>query len=200
MDDATSNAAPPDGDLEYTYKPSLMGAPCEFRLTADALHWNVGRGQGRIPYGSIRRIRLSFRPVTLATYRFVAEIWSDGAPKLIIASTSWRSVVEQQRQDAAYAAFVRALNHRVAAAGGATAFQAGSPHLLYWPGVLVFAAFALAIPFMAIRAVHDGALGGAAIVAALLLVFLWQVGTFFWRNRPGPYRPDAVPSLVLPRG
>ena len=34
----------------------------------------------------------------------------------------------------------------------------------------------------------------------MLLIFLWQIGTFFWRNRPGPYRPDAVPSVVLPRG
>ena len=53
-----------------------MGAPWEFRLRPDALEWRMGRQEGRILYGRIRRIRLSFRPVTMQTRRFVTEIWS----------------------------------------------------------------------------------------------------------------------------
>ena len=55
------------GDLSYAYKPSLLGAPWEFRLTADALEWSIGRHQGRTPYDRIARVRLSFRPVTMQT-------------------------------------------------------------------------------------------------------------------------------------
>jgi hypothetical protein len=39
----------------------------------------------------------------------------------------------------------------------------------------------------------------AAIVAAFLAFYLWQAGNFFRRNRPGTYRPDALPADVMPR-
>jgi hypothetical protein len=40
---------------------------------------------------------------------------------------------------------------------------------------------------------------GAAFVAAFLALFMWQAGNLFRRNRPGTFRPDAVPPLVLPK-
>ena len=54
-----------DGDPSYAYKSSLMGAPFEFRLAADALEWRKGTYAGSTPYDRIRRIRLSFRPMTM---------------------------------------------------------------------------------------------------------------------------------------
>jgi len=104
------------GEPAYAYKPSLMGAPWEFRLLPDRLAFAAGSRGGGIAYGDIRRVRLSFRPVTMQPYRFVAEIWSAGAPKLTIASTSWRGMLEQERQDRPYRDFVLALHQRIAAA------------------------------------------------------------------------------------
>ena len=46
-------------DPVYGYKPSLLGAPWEFRLRPDALEWQAGRHQGGIPYGRVARVRLS---------------------------------------------------------------------------------------------------------------------------------------------
>jgi hypothetical protein len=202
MDDARSPtpSIPPRDDTIYAYKPSMMGGPHAFRLGADALHWEIGRYSGTIPYASIQRIRLSFRPVTLATHRFMAEIWAPDTPKIIVASTSWKSMVEQQRQDAAYKAFIQALVWRIGRAGGRPLLQTGATPLLYWPGLLVCAGLAVGLPFMLFRAVQAGAFGGAAIVGLLLAVFVWQIGNFFWRNRPGMFSPDAVPPTVLPRG
>jgi hypothetical protein len=37
------------------------------------------------------------------------------------------------------------------------------------------------------------------VVAIFFLVFAYQLGTYFYRNRPGRYRPDAVPGDVLPK-
>src|SRR5262249_26003344 len=68
-------------DPGSAYKPSLMGASWEFRLRPDALEWHAGGRGGRIPYGTITRVRLSFRPVTMQTRRFVTEIWSPGAAR-----------------------------------------------------------------------------------------------------------------------
>jgi hypothetical protein len=189
-----------NGDLRYVYKPSLMGAAWELSLRPDALEWRTGRHHGRIPYDRITRIRLSFRPVTMQTRRFVTEIWWPGAPRLSIASTSWRSLVEQAVQDQAYGAFVREFNARVAAAGGAASFETGVPALLYWPGVAVFVGVAAGLAVLTLRALALGAYSGAALVAGFLALFVWQSGGYFRRNRPGRYRPDAPPKELVPDG
>ncbi len=72
--DAAPSAAGQEAGQEYVYKPSLMGAAWELSLEPDALAWRTGGHQGRIPYGRITRVRLSFRPVTMQTRRFVTEI------------------------------------------------------------------------------------------------------------------------------
>jgi hypothetical protein len=187
-------------DPVYSYKPSLMGAPWELRLRPDALEWQTGRHEGRVPYGRITRVRLSFRPITMQTRRFLTEIWSVGTPRLPIASTSWRSLVEQGAQDEAYGAFIRELHRRIAAAGAQIAFEAGSPPLLYWPGLAIFAVGALGLAALIVRALMVEAYAGAAFVAAFLGLFLWQSGNYFWRNRPGTYRPGALPKELVPGG
>ena len=186
-------------EFSYAYKSSLVGAPLEFQLAPDALEWRKGGIADRTPYGSVRRIRLSFRPMTMQNYRFVTEVWPESGPKLQIASTSWKSLVEHQRLDAEYRAFVSELSRRVGAAGGNTAFDTGSPAFLYWPGVLVFTGASFALVGLSVRALQEQAWGGAAFIAAFFALFLYQAGNFFRRNRPGTYSPDAVPPLLLPK-
>jgi hypothetical protein len=184
--------------LAYAYKSSLIGAPFEFRLAPDALEWSKGPSKGCVPYGRIRRVRLGYRPMTMQNYRFLTEIWPAGGPKLMVASTSWKSLVEHQRLDGPYRAFVTELCRRIDAAGGQTLFQSGSPPIVYWLGVMVFVGASLALAGLIVRALQIEAWSGAAFIAAFLGFFLWQAGTFFRRNRPATFRPDAVPESVLP--
>jgi hypothetical protein len=190
----------PGDDPAYSHKPSLMGAIWQLRLRPDALEWRTGRYQGGIPYAGIARVRLSFRPVTMQTRRFVTEIWPTSGAKLSIASTSWRSLVEQAAQDQAYGAFIRALHRRLAAAGANTLFETGVPPILYWPGLVVFAALALGLAVLALRALQIGQFAAAAFVGGFLGLLLWQSGNYFRRNRPGRYRPEAVPKDLVPEG
>lgn len=192
------DAAPPGSS--YVYRPSVMGGVCTFRAAPDALHWSIGRHSGVLDYKTIRRIRLSYRPVSLANYRFVAEIWADGLPKMIIASTTFKSIFEQGRQDADYLALIRALHERLRAHGAMPALETGSPPLIYWPGVLVCALMFAALPVVAWRTAQTGATGAALLVLAFALLCIWQVGGFFYRNRPGAYAADALPMQVLPKG
>jgi len=194
-----SDSEPTGGGLFYAYKNSLMGAPYEFHLAADALEWRKGPYSGRTPYDRIRRIRLGFRPITMQNYRFLGEIWTADGPKLQIASTSWKSLIEHERLDAAYRIFVTELSRRVGAAGGQTSFETGSPVFLYWPGLVVFLGASLALAGLIVRALAVQAWSGAAFIAAFLAFFGWQAGWFFQRNRPGPYDPAAVPPQVLPK-
>jgi hypothetical protein len=190
-------------DPTYAYKSSVMGAGFEFRLAIDALEWRRGAQAGRVPYDRIRRIRLSFRPITMQNYRFLTEVWPASGPKLQIASTSWKSLVEHERFDAPYRAFVIELCRRIGVAKDLTKdlalFETGSPVWIYWPGVAVFVTASLGLVGLLVRALMTGIWSGAAFIAAFLALFLWQAGNLFLRNRPGTFRPDAVPSQVLPR-
>jgi hypothetical protein len=194
--DARPDAAPID---RYAYKPSLVGATFEMNLGPDALQWEAGRRSGRIGYAEISRVRLSFRPVTMQTYRFQMEIWSSCAPKLVVASTSWKNLLEQERHDEAYAAFVRELHRRLARTGATTQYQAGAVALLYWPGVAIFVGTSLVLAGLVVSALQTATWSAAAIVAGFLALFLWQAGGFFLRNRPATYQPTAIPPQVLPR-
>jgi hypothetical protein len=183
----------------YAYKASLMAAPFEFRLAPDAIEWRKGHYAGRTPYDQVRRVRLAYRPITMQNHRFTAEIWPASGPKLTVASTSWKSLVEQERLDGAYGEFILALNRRLADAGSRAQFQTGVPVFLYWPGVVVFVGAALAMAALVVRALQDKAWAGAAFIAAFLALFLWQAGNFFVRNKPGTYDPANPPPQVLPR-
>jgi hypothetical protein len=195
ISDASADTAPNE---RYAYKPSLLGAPFEFRLGPDALEWQVGRRSGSIDYASISRVRLSFRPATMQTYRFQMEIWSPRAPKLMISSTSWKNLFEQQRHDAAYTGFVRELHRRIASSGASTIFQSGAVAALYWPGLAIFIATTVVMAGLFIRALQSASWSGAAVVAGFLALFLWQAGGFFHRNRPGVYQALGIPARVLP--
>jgi hypothetical protein len=172
-----------------------MGAPFAFRLTPAELEWSRGRHVGRIRYDRIRRVRLS---LSMQSSRFMTEVWPSDGPKLTIWSTSWRSIVEQQRLDEAYDAFIRRLHARIAAAGGATSFEAGWPALIYWLRLAVFVAMGVILVLLAIRALNMGSWGGAALIAAALVFATGWFGRFFRRNRPATYRPDALPDDVMP--
>jgi hypothetical protein len=198
MQDGT-DVTEPDAPA-YAYKPSLMGAPWELRLAPDALEWRIGRHQGRTPYTRIARVRLSFRPVTMQTRRFVTEIWPADGPRLVVASSSWKSIVEQEGRDQAYGAFIRELHRRIAASGARVTFEAGSPPILYWLGLAVFVIVTLGLAVLTVRALQSGAWAAAAIIGGMLCLFVWQSGNYFRRNRPGSYRPEALPEQLVPRG
>ena len=187
-----------DADPTYSYKPSLVGDVREFRLTRDSLYFRGANYAGEIPYDAVRRLRLSFRPATLQTFRFQTEIWPARGPKLLIASTSWRSMVVQERQDAAYSAFIADLIQRVGRAGGQTLYQAGTQPFVYWLGICVFAAALLGLAAVCAKALSLQAWMPAVLVAAFIGAFLWQTGGYFRRNRPKIFSPDAVPPELLP--
>jgi hypothetical protein len=188
-----------DGNPVYAYKPSLLGAPSEFRLDPDALVWQLGRHGGRIPYDRIKAVRLSYRPATMQPHRFVTEVWAPASPKIQIVSTSWRGLTEQERFDRPYAAFVTELHRRLAAAGSNATFSAGLPTVMYWVGVAVFVPVVIGVAVMAARLILEGQWIAAAIVGGLFLVFGYQLASHFLRNQPQRYRPDAIPPSVLPR-
>lgn len=191
---------PADGEiaLSYSYRPSLLGAEWNLTLAPDGLVWSAGARSGVMRYETISRMRMAYRPVSMQTTRFMTEIWAAGEPPLRVVSTTWKSMVEQQRLDAAYTAFVAALHARVAVANGKLICERGRPPLIYWPGLLVFIGVSLALALLIVRALQARASVPAAFVGIFFALFVWHGGTFFSRNRPGAYRVTEPPGDLLP--
>lgn len=183
----------------YSYRPSLLGATFEFKISGDGLDFVSGRRSGHVPFRNIRRIRMSYKPTSMQSHRFLTEIWAEGAPKLEIISSSWKSMVEQERRDKPYAAFVAELHRRVAAARAPISFERGTSPFIYWPGVALLAGASLGLAVLAVRALQSGATGSAVLILLFLLVFLWQGGNFFRRNRPARYDPATLPPELMPK-
>lgn len=185
--------------VSYSYKASLLGAPREFSLTNRSLEWAIGGSSGSIPFERIRRLRMSYRPSSMQTYRFVTEVWAEGFPKLQIVSTSTKSMFEHERLDDAYSAFVTELHRRISLANRSVQFDCGSNPILYWPGAIVFVGVGLGLAVLIVRGLQEGSMVGAAFVAGFLALFLWQSGNFFRRNRPCSYQPNSLPADLMPR-
>jgi len=192
-------AAAKNETVSYSYRPSAFGAPRAFSLTDRGVDWIVGGRSGSVPFDKIRRVRVSFRPNSMQSQRFITELWADGSPKLQIVSSSWKSMFEQERFDEAYVGFIRELHRRIANANSSARFDRGSSPFIYWPGVVIFAGAGIGLAALVVRALQAGAMTSAAIVAAFLAFYLWQAGNFFRRNRPGTYRPEALPAEIVPR-
>jgi hypothetical protein len=186
--------------VAYDYRPSLLGAAWQFKLTGDGIDWATGRKAGHIPFRAVRRLRMSYRPASMQSHRFMTELWAEGAPKLKILSSSWKSMVEQERKDKPYAAFIAELHRRIALAAVPARFEQGSHPLLYWPGLIAFAGVALGLALLVVRALQADSKSGAAFIGGFLVLFLWQSGNYFRRNRPGLYRPEALPAEMIPKG
>jgi hypothetical protein len=193
------NTEPGTADsLAYTYRPSLMGAPWQFRLGEGGLEWSAGRYSGGTPFDKIQRVRMSYRPTNMQQRRFLTEIWADGCPKLPIVSSSWKSVFEQEALDRSYVDFITELHRRMAQAGASAQYQRGGNPLIIWTGFAIFTAVTFGMMWLVLRALQEGEYGGAAFIVAFVALFAWRGWNFFSRNRPGVYRPDALPELLLP--
>lgn len=60
--------------VTYAYRPSVMGAVREFKLSDDGIDWAAGVRSGHIPYRNIRLLRMSNRPTSIQSQRFVTEL------------------------------------------------------------------------------------------------------------------------------
>lgn len=187
------------GDPFYSYKANLAGAPVLLWLRRDGLEWQVGRRAGLIRYDRVRRVRLSFRPASMQSYRFIAEIWPTDGPKIQIASTSWQGLTLQQRLDGPYAAFITELHRRFAAARSTASFRCGIGRATYGIGLAVVGVAMAAFAALMVKAALIAEWRAVAIIGVLFAMFGWQLGNHFVRNWPGDYRPDAIPPHVLPR-
>jgi hypothetical protein len=186
------------GAVRYAYKASLVGAAHQFELTGEGLNWRIAGKSGVWPYAAISAIRLSYRPVSMQSRRFRADI--DGAERgrIALLSTTWQTSVLMAPQDHDYRAFIVELHRRMAAAGSNATLTGGLKRRVYAAAVILLTLVAIAMAGLFLRAVMTGEFAGILFLAGFAALFAWQVGGFVTRNRPRTYTFDRLPQALLP--
>jgi hypothetical protein len=190
-----SEAAAP---VRYAYKASLMGSAHQFELRDDGLLWRVAGKSGVWPYAGIAAIRLSYRPVSMQSRRFRADIDRSGGGRLAIVSTSWQTAALMAPQDRDYRAFITQLHRRMAEARSNAALSGGLRPGIYAAAVALLALVGIAIAGLFVRAIATGEFAGALFLVGFTALFGWQIGGFIRRNRPRAYSFDHLPEALLP--
>jgi hypothetical protein len=184
--------------VRYAYKASLIGAAHQFELTDVGLSWRIAGKTGLWPYARISAIRLSYRPVSIQSRRFRADIDHADGGRIAILSTTWHTAALMAPQDRDYRAFVAQLHRRMAQAGCGATLIGGLGRRAYATAVALLILVAIAISGLFVRAIATGEFAGALFLAGFTAMFAWQIGGFVSRNRPRAYTFDQLPEALLP--
>jgi hypothetical protein len=184
--------------IRYAYKASLVGAAHQFELTDAGLSWRVAGRSGVWPYADIDAIGLSYRPVSMQSRRFRADIGHTDGARIAILSTSWQSAALMAPQDHDYRVFITALHARLAQAGSQASLAGGLGPRVYAAAIGLLVLVAIAMSGLLVRAIATGELAGVLFLVGFAALFAWQVGGFVRRNRPLVYSFDHLPKALLP--
>jgi hypothetical protein len=162
------------------------------------LSWTVGGRSGVWGYTDIASIRLSFRPMSMQSRRFRADIGSNGRQRISILSTTWQTVALMAPQDHDYRAFIVELHRRMAAAGSKAALIGGIGPTAYAAALAIVTLLGIAMAALLAQAFATGEWYGALFLIGFVALFSWQIGGFIMRNRPRTYDFDHLPQALLP--
>ena len=182
----------------YAYKASLIGSAHQFELTDAGLMWEVAGRSGIWAYTDIAAIRLSYRPVSMQSRRFRADIENAGGRRIAVLSTTWQTVSLMTPQDHGYRAFITDLHRRMAEAGSKAALIGGIGPKTYATALVLLTLLAIAMVGLLARALLTGEFIGALFLVGFVALFSWQIGGFIRRNRPRRYGFDHLPEALLP--
>jgi hypothetical protein len=187
-----------DQTISYAYKASLISSAYQFELTDSGLSWQMGRRTGMWAYADIASIRLSYRPVSMQSRRFRADIERAGGERIAILSTTWQTVSLMTPQDLGYRTFITELHRRMSEAGSKASLICGIGTVTYAMAVAMLVLLAIAMIGLFVRALATAEFTGALFLVGIAIWFAWTIGGFIKRNRPRRYSFEALPEKLLP--
>lgn len=182
----------------YLYKGSLFGAAHRYELTDAGLSWRSGSRSGLWPYADIASVRLSYRPMSMQSRRFRADLARKGGGRIAILSTTWQTVSLMTPQDQGYRAFIGELHARMKRAGSTASLDGGIGRPTYAAALAMLAFLAVAMVGLLVKAVATSQFTAVLFLIGIGIWFVWTIGSFIKRNRPRRYTFDALPAELLP--
>src|SRR6266404_318414 len=129
--------------IRYAYKASLIGAAHQFELTDDGLSFRLAGRSAVWPYAEISAIRLSYRPVSMQSRRFRADIHHANGARIAILSTTWQTAALMAPQDQDYRDFIALLHEHMEKAGSKAALIGGLRPRIYAAAIVLLTLVAI---------------------------------------------------------
>jgi hypothetical protein len=187
-----------EAPLAYQHRAKPYAQEARFEMRPDHLAVTQGGRSGDFAYRDILMVRLIYKPRNTTNEGYQAKLYRRDRKTVALTNLSWKSLVDLERQDADYAAFVRALVGRIASANPSVVLEAGFPRWLHAVTTAAGLIAILALIFVGIQALRHGGWPMALMTVAIGLYFCWWTARYLARNRPRRFRADALPPDVMP--
>jgi hypothetical protein len=184
--------------LVYEHRAKPYAQEARFEMKPDVLAVTQGSRSGDFAYGDITLVRLLYKPRNTTNEGYQAKLYRKDRRTVGLTNLTWKSLVDLDRQDADYTAFVKALILRVAAANPHVILEAGMPRWLHTLTAVAGGIAMVALVLVGIAALRQGGWPMALMTVAIGAYFVWWTWRYLGRNRPRRFQPDAIPGDVLP--
>ena len=187
----------------YVARANVLEHEAIWRLTSDALELQGGPTAGpdvvmRFPYRDIVGVRLSYAPSRVDSARYRCDLTMRSGGTIAMLSTNYAGIADFEDRAATYAPFVRTLIAKVAAANPSARFRSGKNPITYWAEHLfLLAMVALLIFVLSITGTMP--LSDSSWAKLFIIIgFIPLLIVYTRKNWPNRFKPDAIPSDVLP--
>ncbi len=184
----------------YSHSPKPFSGPISFTLKGSRLTVDSGRKVHEVQLGAVDTVRMTFEPGRLAQRSFRTKVIMRDGKSFTFSSLSWKSLVEAQEMTREYRSFTHALCDAIVRANPDARLVAGKPWGLWLPASALAVASLLAMAYLIWQAVQMGAPRVALLGALLAAVGVWQIEPMIRLNKPRPFRSEALPEELLPKG
>src|SRR5262245_58961718 len=116
-------------DFVYSVRPNIFVPERTYQLDPDALVWKDSRGQGRLPYQDIFKVRTDSLLNPVGPIMRQCVLHRSYGTKVVLKSTHYIGLSNMEDRSASYRPFVDELLFRVAVANPHARFMVG----LTWP-------------------------------------------------------------------
>lgn len=194
-----NNATP---SLRYSHRAKPFSSELELELAGRELIAVKGRSRQVFPLAAIERIRLEYSPRNVARLVFRCTVWATDGRSVTFDNLNWLSLIQTERRDAEYSAFVTALAER---APPSARREAGAMPMRYRlvqiVGWLTIALLFGSAGYFLLRPEGFGTFV-SRVYAVIGVVFggyliIWHL-EYLKRNQPRPFTAGAAPTEVLP--
>jgi hypothetical protein len=187
----------------YVARANVLEHEAIWRLTSDALELQGGPTAGpdvvmRFPYRDIVGVRLSYAPSRVDSARYRCDLTMRSGGTIAMLSTHYAGIADFEDRAATYAPFVHTLIAKVAAANPSARFRSGKNPITYWAEhFFLLAMVALLIFVLSITGTMP--LSDSSWAKLFIIIgFIPLLIVYTRKNWPNRFKPDAIPSDVLP--
>ncbi len=192
----------PDDDDDtlpsWRQRPKPVGFEIAYRLDGDELVIDSTRKVDRVKLGAIEQVRFTFDPGNISGRGYKVRLTLTDGKRITFGNLSWRSMVDVERDDPRYRAFLEKLCPAIAAANPKCVFVAGKPTALWLAFTTITAVSLLGMAAFALFAFSQSRYPAMWISLGLLAATIWQMEPLVRLNAPKALATGEVPAWLVP--